>query len=222
MCLISQRIPDMQTTKSQTTNGWTTNRWTFGAALFPLAMTVVGCRPYPDVSIDDLPQSSMVTTMSARRAIDSTAAAEIRVRPFELSSVDSQDGIVAHGPLWMEDPFEVSGSDDGQFAVTTEDFVYFPLGTCRFIINTLLLPISMVMDPPWTTMCSDGVENQRPETGIRELRDSQRCAGMTTPSDIHDTWAFEQMYADYLIATGHEPRSDSNFHSTTPTEEDPG
>lgn len=143
--------------------------------------------------IDDMPDSSMVTTTSAEHVSRLKTAGEPRVRDFKPMRAEAQDGAVAHGPLWMEDSFEMAGSDNGQFAVTLEDLVYFfPLGPARFVANTLLLPVSMVVDPPWVIMCSDGVERRSRETGAPQPYDPERCAGTTMPIDVHEAWTFDE------------------------------
>ena len=156
--------------------------------------------------VDDMPDSSMVTTMSAVHARRVKTTPEQRTRDFEPMRVEAQDGVVAHGPLWMEDSSEMVGSDDEQFAVTLEDIVYFNLlGPARFVANILLLPARMVMDPPWTTMCSDGIERRSHESGAPEPYDAERCSGTTMPIDIHETWTFDEQ-ADFEAAPEGELR----------------
>lgn len=140
-----------------------------------------------------MPDSSMVTTMSAVHARRVKTTPIPRTREFEPVRVEAQDGAVAHGTLWMEDPSEMNGSDDGQFAVTLEDIIYFNLiGPVRFVANVLLLPIRMVMDPPRTIMCSDGIERRSHESGTPQPYDAERCSGTTMPIDIHETWTFDE------------------------------
>ena len=143
--------------------------------------------------VDDMPDSSMVTTMSAEIARRVKTMAEHRTRDFQPVRAEAQDGTVAHGPLWTEDTFEMTGSDDGQFAVTLEEVVYLNLlGPVRFIANMFLLPVSMVMDPPWTIMCSDGIERRSRESGTPEPYDAERCSGTVMPIDIYEAWTFDE------------------------------
>lgn len=103
-------------------------------------------------------------------------------------TVDAQDGTVSHGPLWLDDPAEVLGDGNADFAVTYADWVQVPWSMGRFMANVLLMPVSMVFERPGTVMCSDG----RSDTGCdcRNLcaRDAKRCSGVTEPPDTHDTW----------------------------------
>jgi hypothetical protein len=63
---------------------------------------------------------------------------------------------VPHWPLWFEDPFEDKGDEDGQFAWTWVDYLAMPYSYARSHLNTMGLPASIVVQPPWTPMVSDG------------------------------------------------------------------
>lgn len=63
---------------------------------------------------------------------------------------------VSHWPLWYEDPFEDKGDEDGQFALTWVDYLAMPYSYARSHLNTIGLPVSIVVQPPWTPMVSDG------------------------------------------------------------------
>lgn len=160
------------------------------------ALLLGACHKYPDVFLDDLPDSSMVTTASAEMAREAPTTPVSRRRDYEIQSIEPQDGTAAHAPLWLEDPFEMVGDEDGQFAVTQEDFLYFPYGICRFIINVLALPVSMAVAPPSTVMCSDGVPRRSPRTAEPVPYDAERCAGTTIPPDVHETWSFAGRFAE--------------------------
>ena len=183
-------------------------RWTYrrklkmrsasGALTFAASAALLSgaCHDYPNVFRDDLPDSSMVTTVSAEVARQAATTTVSRRRDYEIQSIEPQDGTSAHAPLWLEDPFEMVGSEDGQFAVTGEDFLYFPYGICRFIVNVVVLPVSMAVAPPNTVMCSDGVPRRSPRTGKPEPYDAERCAGTTIPPDVDETWSFEGRFAE--------------------------
>ena len=156
-------------------------------------LSSAGCHQYPDMFIDDMPDSSMFTTTSAQYARRVPTTPEPRQRDFDPVRAEAEDGDVAHGPLWMEDSFEMAGSDDEQYAVTLEDAAYFfPLGPGRFVADILLLPVSILMDPSWTIMCSDGVERRSRESGSPQPYDAERCSGATIPADIHEAWTFDE------------------------------
>jgi len=159
------------------------------------------------VFVDDLPDSSMVTTMSAYRAAQTAAEPTTRQRAFAPTSAEWQDGTVAHGPLWFEDPFVMGGSDDQMFAVTQEDLLYFPYGVCRFIANVALLPLSMWIERPGTVMCSDGVEGRTRDTGARLPYDGEPCSGTTTPPDVHEVWTFDEQSSEDTVPSAEEPEA---------------
>lgn len=185
-----------------------------GGAIVGIGL-LVGCHQFPDVFLDDLPDSAMVTTMSARRAIEVPVSPTVRQREFSPMHVEPQDGTVAHAPLWFEDPFEMAGSDDGQFAVTWEDVLYFPIGICRFIANFGLLPVSMLLEPAGTLICSDGVERRAYDTGTPMPYDAERCAGITTPPDVHETWTFDDEFENA------EPSMDESETTEPPASSNP-
>ncbi len=173
---------------------WTT-RLRFRGAVAALAggLLPAGCHEFPNVLVDDLPHSSMVTTASkdaALRAEDEIEgeAEAVRVRDFAVGRVERADGTVSHGPLWFEDPFEMTGSHDGQFRVTMEEFLYFPYGIGRFVVNLGLLPLSVLVDPPGSMVCSDGLERRSRVSWLPEPYDAERCSGTTIPLDVHEVW----------------------------------
>ena len=120
-----------------------------------------GCHQFPNNFVDDLPDSSLITTASRDRARASGAEHVQRTRGFEEVQIDAQDGTVVHGPLYTEDPVEMYGSDDGQFAITHEDFLAFWSTPFRFHLNAALYPISILVTPPYRAMASDGVPSRK-------------------------------------------------------------
>ena len=109
--------------------------------------------PFADSA--EVPADAM-TTASAEAIHQSGKAAVIRVRDWPESSVSAEDGTVTHWPVWWEDPFVDKGSDDGRVAWTWEDLLAFGYGPARFVLNTVALPVSAVVTPPGTVLCSDG------------------------------------------------------------------
>ena len=120
-------------------------------------LTMAGCTEMINPFGDDLPPTEDVTTASVIAAREVQATPTEPVREPEALLASAQDGTVAHWPLWFEDPFEDKGSEDGQFAWTYEDYVAFPYGLGRFLLNTMGFPVSVVVTPVWTVMGSDGV-----------------------------------------------------------------
>jgi hypothetical protein len=87
----------------------------------------------------------------------------IRHRNWPESTVLVKSGAVRHYPLYFEDPFEDKGHGRTEkthplnvYHFGWEDAVAAPYGLARFTANWLLLPISVVVTPPWTVMESDG------------------------------------------------------------------
>jgi hypothetical protein len=63
---------------------------------------------------------------------------------------------VQHWPTWYNDPFADKGSDNRQFGISGEDFLAVPYCIARFCVNTGGLPASIIVEPPWKKMYSDG------------------------------------------------------------------
>ena len=109
--------------------------------------------PFRDAAA--VPEESM-TTASAETIRGSGKAAVIRVRPWESSTLVREDGTVTHWPLWWEDPFEDRGSEDGADAWTWEDYAGILYSPARFALNTAAWPVSAIVTPAGTVLCSDG------------------------------------------------------------------
>lgn len=84
-------------------------------------------------------------------------------RDWRTTYVAAESGAIQHEPLYFEDPFEDKG--DGRtdqtdphnvYRLGWEDYVAFPYCFARYTANWLLLPVSAIVTPPWTTMESDG------------------------------------------------------------------
>lgn len=169
----------------------------FVTVTLPAFTLIAGCHMYPNVFFEDLPPASLVTTASAARAKAAPAEPALRTRDFKQVQVQPQDGMVEHGPLWMEDPFEMVGSEDGRFAATWEDAFYFVYGPSRYIVNLAFLPVSMIVQPVWESYCSDGVERRsRLSSWLPEPYDAEPCHGEMVPIDVHETWSFDLAAAE--------------------------
>ncbi|MFQ5489188.1 MAG: hypothetical protein ACE5GE_00590 [Phycisphaerae bacterium] len=131
---------------------------------------------------DDLPYTSEVTTASVEGARLAPTLPSLQARHFEPMTLEAQSGTVAHWPLWWEDPFEDKGSDDGQFAFTWEDYFCYLYCPGRNLVNTMFFPLSPLLTPPWTTVCSDGKLSRQ---GLGYDHDATPCpAGIAPPIDI--------------------------------------
>ncbi|UCE59132.1 MAG: hypothetical protein JSU63_17020 [Phycisphaerales bacterium] len=120
-----------------------------------------GCSLMVDPFHDELASDQAVATPSVEqaRAIDRSASS-LR-RPYRGLRAGLGDSAVTHGSLYFEDPFEEIGSDNGHFNWTGEDFWMLGYGSGRFLLNTLLIPISACTTPPWAIMASDGAASRR-------------------------------------------------------------
>lgn len=163
-----------------------------GVSMGLLLAAAGGCGELINPFRDDLPAAAIITTASASRIQEAGLAPASRHRGWEAQVVAAQDLGVTHWPLWWEDVVEDSGSDDGQFAWTWRDFVYILYGPGRQIVNTVGLPLSMLVDPPGALRCSDGLIS-RQMFGMRN-HDAVACSGAAIPPDIIE--AYEQPASD--------------------------
>jgi hypothetical protein len=115
---------------------------------------VTGCQWAVNPFADEFQAQPPVTTASVDGVHASGLASAIRVRPYEGMVRGPLDGSVIHGPLYFEDPFETKGSEDGRFAWTWEDYLQVFYWRGRFLLNAVFIPVSAVVQPPWTDVSS--------------------------------------------------------------------
>jgi hypothetical protein len=116
--------------------------------------------------------------------------AEARMRAWDVTATQSEDGTVTHAPLYFEDPYEDKGSaalrdsrdveldEAPEYRMGWEDVVAAPYGYARHTLNWLALPVSMVVTPPWTEMESDGVLS---EQALGYDHDARRASDRSEP-----------------------------------------
>jgi hypothetical protein len=138
-----------------------------------------GCSQLVNPFQDEYAQRPPVTTPS----VEAVLAADVSPSVQEVNGVEKHrcavDGSVAHVPLYFEDPTEESGSEDGQFAWTGEDYLWIAYWRARFMVNLFAMPVSAVVNPPWQTMVSDG---QRSGCGRGREFDAEPCCKKNTPN----------------------------------------
>lgn len=134
--------------------------------LAPVSLLLAaGCAHVPNQFREDGPSVAADWDTPTSRDVVARVAppGEAQTRDWEPVVVSPQSGAVTHWPLYLEDPFVDKG--DGRTDATHphdvhrlgwEDYVAMPYGLARFTANWLLLPISVVVTPPWTLMESDG------------------------------------------------------------------
>jgi len=128
--------------------------------VFVLLSMTAGCQHYyADPFGVPYAGAAEVTTPSSRRLAEQQAAPEPRQRGHEVTETRLADGTIVHGPLYFEDHLLLQASDDDQFRLTWEDYVGFPLGDGRFLLNLAASPVSMVVYPPWTAAHSTGADD---------------------------------------------------------------
>ncbi len=124
----------------------------FAVCLLPACNEPPAVNPWVD---DSIPQEAWYTP-SSESIRAAQAQPSVRHRPIPPSTAPAVDESVPHFPLWWEDPFEDQGDNDDTFAWTWQDYFAMPYGEARYILNTLGFPASVIVQPPWATMVSDG------------------------------------------------------------------
>lgn len=107
---------------------------------------------------------------------------------------------VHHGPLYFEDEMENVSEVNSNCpsGYTWLDILAVPYSDARWMLNTIALPVSMVVNPPWQRMCSDGEPGTRPPLGL--TLDAAPCARpVPTPFDLKCS---EQQAQDLAQLTG--------------------
>lgn len=129
-------------------------------------LTIFGCAHVPNQFAEDGPASK--TTLDSPTVRDTVARyqpAAARERGWPTTMTAAERGAVTHWSLYTEDPFEDKGTDrrDGpnKYFIGWEDYVAMPYGLARHTLNVMAFPVSMVVQPPWTLMESDGELSQQ-------------------------------------------------------------
>lgn len=130
-------------------------------SLLPGVMLLAGCAHVPNQFAEDGPASrSTLESPTVQDAFASYQASKQRDRGWQPTVAAAESGAVTHWPLYTEDPFEDKGTDrpDGpnKYFIGWEDYVALPYGIARHTLNIIGMPVSMVVQPPWTLMESDG------------------------------------------------------------------
>ena len=132
-----------------------------GLVVLALAIGVacLGCNQPPAVNpwVDDTIGPQAWTTPSQEGILAAGREPVSRKRPASQSELRLSNSVVTHYPLWWEDPFMDKGDMDGKFAWTWQDYLHMPYGLGRFILNTIAVPVSAVVQPPGMPMVSDGI-----------------------------------------------------------------
>lgn len=126
------------------------------ASLAMILVSVSGCSLYSDPFRDEFANQPPITTPSVDAVMAAEVAPIVIERHGEPKTVYVVDGSVHHYPLYFEDPKEDHGSEDGQFKVTGEDYLWIAAWRARFLANLVAFPVSAVVNPPWQPMVSDG------------------------------------------------------------------
>jgi len=150
-----------------------------GLVLALVVSLAPGCSMMSNPFRDDLVNSPPVTTPSADGVRTATVSRVAPQRRFQSAIATPMECAVTHAPLYFEDPSEVIGSDDGNFAWTGEDYWSFLAWRGRFLLNLVLFPVNFAETPIWTTMTSDGVF--APRAPFDELHDAARTAATPVP-----------------------------------------
>ncbi len=150
----------------------------------------VACAPTPDdcdkpIVIFSAPVTEdMLDTPSTAFIEASDVEPAVVQRDWDEMTSYYAPQVVQHWPLYFEDPFEDKGKSTGcgYAGWTWEDFFAIPYSDARWLLNTIALPVSMVVTPPWTPMCSDGVLSKQ---ALGYDHDAVRCpAPVPTPLDL--------------------------------------
>lgn len=127
------------------------------SALLMAALVGTGCSHMVNPFADNMKPASEITTPSAERIRAAHAGRDKpRQRGWPPNVALRQDPCTYHWPLWFSGPFEDTGSTNGQFKWTLEDYFAMIYCPARQVVNLCALPVSVVVDPIWTLHCSDG------------------------------------------------------------------
>lgn len=115
-----------------------------------------GCQLLVNGFVDELADAPVVTTPSVVLSREYVGTPSERQRAWAPVRCEFAKGTVLHVPLYFEDAFEDRGSEDGEFKWTLEDYLWTVEWPARYMLNASLFPVSVVVQPPWQIMASDG------------------------------------------------------------------
>jgi hypothetical protein len=128
----------------------------FVAATVVAAVTACNQPPAVNPWVDDSIGPQTWATPSEQGVLAAGHEPVITHRESPQQDLRYARSTVPHYPLYWQDPFTYKGNSDKQFAWTWEDYVAMPYGLGRFILNTVAVPVSVVVYPPGTSWVSDG------------------------------------------------------------------
>ena len=121
------------------------------ALLGALTLLVPGCQHFVNPFVDEFAVGAAVTTPSVEASRAAQVALRLPRRYDAQVEVQTPSDAVTCGPLYFQDPFEFESTDrdDGRYAWSGEDYLYWLYGPSRFLVNTVLFPVSATLEPPW-------------------------------------------------------------------------
>lgn len=135
-----------------------------GASL-ALGLVLAGCAHVPNQWVEDGPGvTEPLVSPTAADIYDRQDSVKVVTRFDEPIVYTLPPHGVTHWPLYFEDPFEDKGHGReglNKYRLGWEDYVALAYSYPRFTANWLMLPVSMVVTPPWTLMVSDARLSQQ-------------------------------------------------------------
>lgn len=130
------------------------------AALAAAALVLAGCAHVPNQFREDGPATAENSgSPTARDVFARYQPDAAMIRDWPKIEIAADPGGVTHWPLYFEDPFEDKGAgrrDPNKYYIGWEDYVALPYCFARYTLNWIAVPASMIVQPPWSVMESDG------------------------------------------------------------------
>lgn len=149
-----------------------------------LVAGAVGCAHVSNPWVEDGPGVRLEIASASEADLRARLSPAIaRTRAWEPMTCDVEAGATTHWPLYFEDPFEDKGhaaiapqgrAQNNRYRVGLEDYFAMPYGLARFLVNGIAAPISMVVQPPFMIMESDG-ELSRQALGFDHDATAHHC-----------------------------------------------
>jgi hypothetical protein len=114
---------------------------------------LIGCEA---TAKSDMCEPGWQKTASYEKAMSKpTQPSPITQRDWLATTAEYAAPIVTHFPSWFEDPIVIDGDGNDTYGWTGFDTLAAFYSPCRYVVNLVALPVSMIKEPPGVLVCTN-------------------------------------------------------------------